>query len=88
MLQHAEAARESDLLLGGEVLVAEESDLVVEERLVYSGEGLVIERLREIHAGDLGAEVLADAVHGDHKEVPAVVEADDIVTSGRHAIKE
>ena len=70
LLEHAEAARELDLLLGRELLVAEERDFVVEERVGDLRERVVVERLREIDARDFGAAVFSDAGDGDHAKYP------------------
>ena len=52
----AEAARERDLLVGGEVLVGEEQHEVLEPRGADRGDGLVGQRLGEVDAADLGAD--------------------------------
>jgi hypothetical protein len=54
-LQRAEAAGEGDVLLGREVLLAEEDHLVLEQRAVNLIERLVIDRLRQRNAAELGA---------------------------------
>jgi len=53
--KRSELARESFLLLGFEVLVAEEEDAVVGEGPAEFGEGFRGERLGEIEAAHLGA---------------------------------
>ena len=55
-LDLAERAREGDLRGGRQVDVAEENQLVVEERLVDLVEHLRLDRLRQRDAGDLAAE--------------------------------
>jgi hypothetical protein len=53
-LQHAEAATEVDLLLRGDTLVAEHDDMVLQVRAVDAGEVLVVDRMRQVQADDLG----------------------------------
>ena len=55
-LDLAERAREGDLRRGRQVDVAEQDQLVVEERLVHLVEHFRLDRLRERDAGDLAAE--------------------------------
>ena len=55
-LELAELAAERDVLLGGDVLVAEEQHLVVEPRLVQRREGGRIAGLAQVDAADLGAD--------------------------------
>ena len=66
LLEHAEAARERDLLLRSQLLVAEEDHLVVEETAGDLHERIVGQRLRQVDAGDLGPEMLADPGNGNH----------------------
>ena len=47
-LEVAEVAAEGDVLVGRDVLVAEEQDLVVDEGLLELGEGRVVERLGQV----------------------------------------
>ena len=61
--QLAEAAAEGHQLLGGDVLVAEDDQLVFDQRRLDRGELRVRQRLAQIDAGNLGAEVDADAAH-------------------------
>jgi hypothetical protein len=56
-VQLAEQPAEGFLLVGGEVLVAEKDDAVVDQRVVDLLEGPLVERLREIDTPDLGAGV-------------------------------
>src|SRR5580704_15157058 len=62
-LQLAEAAAEGEVLVGGQVLVAEEDHLVVGERVADFADRRVIELLRQVDAGDLGAERPRNPVH-------------------------
>ena len=55
--QLAEEAPERLLLVGRHVLVAEEDHLVLDEGVVHLLERGLVERPREIHAEDLGADV-------------------------------
>ncbi len=53
---HAELPGEVGLLVGGEVLVPEEDDVVGVERLADFGDHRVTERARQVNAVDLGAD--------------------------------
>jgi len=53
-LQHAKAATEGDLLVGGDALVAKDHHMVIQVRAVNAGEILVIDRAGQIQADDLG----------------------------------
>ena len=55
LLEDAEALRESDLLRGRNVLIAEECHFIVEESLRDAREGVVVQRLRQVDAADFGA---------------------------------
>ena len=55
-VQLAEAAAEVEVLVLGDMLVAEEDHQVLRQRAVDLLEGLVAERLRQIDAADLGAD--------------------------------
>ena len=61
----AEAATERDLRRRREVLVAEEEDLVLAERVAQVGDRAVVEVGRQVEAADLGAQ---DAAHREHVE--------------------
>jgi hypothetical protein len=52
----AEALAKRLVLIDGHILVAEENDAMVEQRLVNGVKLLVGERLAEVDAGDLGAD--------------------------------
>src|SRR5690606_2366514 len=69
LFQRAESPGEGDLLLGRELLVAEDHDLMLEERLRDLRERVVVEGTREIDAGDFGAETLAESGDRDHDEL-------------------
>ena len=56
----AEPAPERDLLVGGEVLIAEHEDVVFDERGADRGEGGGIDRCGEIEPADLGTEHAGD----------------------------
>src|SRR5262245_26483851 len=56
-MQLPEAAAESLVLFGREVLIAEEDHLVLGELVPDLGERLLVERLREVDAGQLGTDV-------------------------------
>ena len=64
-LERAEAAREGDVLLGGDVLVAEENDLVLEQRPMDLVERLVVYRLGQGDAVDLGPDRRAQRLGRD-----------------------
>ena len=64
-LEVAEAAGEREVLLGGDVLVAEEDDLVLEQRAMDLVERLVVERLGQVDASDLGADRRAERLDGE-----------------------
>jgi hypothetical protein len=64
-VQLAEAPPERLLLLGRQPLVAEEDHPVVDERVVDLLEGPRVERLREVHAPDLGADVGRELLDAD-----------------------
>jgi hypothetical protein len=53
-LQGAEVACEGEVLVGRHVLIAEEDDLVVEQRAPQLGERRVVERRRDVDAVHLG----------------------------------
>jgi hypothetical protein len=53
-LQHAETAAEGDLLFGGDALVAQHHDVVVEVSAVDSGEVQGVDRFGQVEADDLG----------------------------------
>eukprot|EP00659_Diplonema_papillatum_P021701 gene21699-biopygen22005 len=55
-LQHAETAAEGDLLLGGDTLVAEDHDVMVQMRAVNACEVLVADRAGQVQAYDFGAD--------------------------------
>ena len=55
-LQLAEAAAEGDVLLRSEALAAKENHAVLDQRLADFAEYAVVEFLRQVDAGDLGAE--------------------------------
>ena len=55
-LQHAEAAAEGDLLFGGDALVAEHYDVVIQMRAVDAREVCVVDRAGQVQANDLGAD--------------------------------
>ena len=67
LLQVAEATREGQLVLGGDVLVAEEDHLVLEEGALDLGEGGVVE-VGQGDAADLGAERGAEGAYTDAVE--------------------
>ena len=54
-LQHAEAAAEVDLLLGGDALVAEHHHVVVQVRAVDARKIASVDRTAQVQADDLGA---------------------------------
>ena len=56
----AEAAAEGDLLVGIQVLSAEEQDLVLVEGRPERGDGPVVERPAQVEAVDLGPEDAGD----------------------------
>ena len=58
----AEAPRQPLVLLGIELLVPEEDDAVIEERLADLGHGRVVEIAAQVDAMDLGAEGAGDAL--------------------------
>ena len=64
-LQLAEAAREGDVLLGGDVLVAEEDDLELQQRAMDLVEGLVVDRLGQVDAAELGADRRAQRLNAE-----------------------
>ena len=51
-----EPAAEGEMLFGRDVLVAEEDDLAVHQRVVDGGHGRVVERPGEIDAANFGAD--------------------------------
>jgi hypothetical protein len=55
-VQLAEAPPESKLLLGRDVLIAEEDDLILVERLLYEVDRRLRELVAQIDAADFGAE--------------------------------
>ncbi|GLK61868.1 hypothetical protein GCM10017624_40320 [Azotobacter vinelandii] len=55
-LQFAEAAAESDLLLGGDALLAKHQHPVVQEGLVNTGEIRRIDRKGQVQAEDFGTQ--------------------------------
>jgi hypothetical protein len=57
--KYIEPARGIHLQPRGELLLMGTQDVMLEKRLRDLGEGLVIERLRQIDASDLGAQMLA-----------------------------
>ncbi|GAB7528180.1 hypothetical protein PS3A_05870 [Pseudomonas sp. 3A(2025)] len=59
-LQHAETAAEIDLLLGGDVLVTEHHDVMIQMRLVNTGEIGVIKGFRQIEPDDLGTDLVGE----------------------------
>ena len=63
--RRAEAAAERDMLLDGQRLVAKEDREIGHQRVVDFLELLVAERLRQIHAGDLGADRRGQFPHLD-----------------------
>src|SRR5262245_11638767 len=67
-VQLAEAPPERLVLLDREVLVPEEDDAIVDEGAVDLLERHLVERMREIEAGDLGADMRSQLPHLD---VPA-----------------
>ena len=54
-LERAEAAAEVDVLLRGDLLVAEDQDVMVEMGLVDAGEVFGADGLRDVEAEDFGA---------------------------------
>lgn len=62
-LQHAEAAAEGDLLFGGDALVAEHHDMVVQVRAVQAREICVVDRARQVQADDLGADAAGEGAN-------------------------
>ena len=64
-LQRSEAAAEVQVLLGGDVLVAEEHHLPVEQGATHLGELCVRETSREVDAFDLGANHRRQRAHGN-----------------------
>ena len=64
-LQRPEAAAEVQVLIGGDVLVAEEQHLPVQERAADLAELLVRELCREIDAFDLRPDHGRQRAHGD-----------------------
>lgn len=71
-VERAPALAEGDVLVGREGLVAEEDDVVLEEGLVDVVELRVGERLRQVHAFDLGAEMGREGLDGDGLEACCV----------------
>jgi hypothetical protein len=61
LLEHPEPTRKRNLLLRRDFLIAEDDDLVVEERFGNLIEGGVIQGTGQVDAADLGAEVAAQA---------------------------
>ena len=55
-LQHAKTAAESDLLFGGDALVAEHHDVVIQVRAVDAREIRVVDRAGQVQADDLGTD--------------------------------
>src|SRR5499427_6421964 len=61
----AEAPAEGLVLLGGEVLIAEEDDPVVDQAVVDLLEGRLGQRLREVDAADHGAHMRRELLYAD-----------------------
>ena len=61
----AEPARERLVALGVELLVAEEDDAVVEQRLADVADRAIVEVLADVDAVDLGADAAGDRPHLD-----------------------
>ena len=64
-LQFAEAAAEIEVLLRGQLLVAEEDDLMLKQCGPYRADDPVGEIARQIHARDFGAERAGDRLDLD-----------------------
>ena len=64
-VQVAELPAEGEMLLGGEMLVAEEDHEIFRQRPMDLVGGLVAERLRQIDAADLGADDRRQLVERD-----------------------
>ena len=64
-LEVAEAAGECEVLLGGDALVAEEDDLVLEQRAPDLGDGLVGEVVAQVDARELGADRRAERLNAE-----------------------
>ena len=64
-VQRPEPQREREVLLVGQVLVAEEDDEVLEERRADRGDGGVVEGLAQVDAVDLGTDRRGERPHLD-----------------------
>src|SRR5262249_12788019 len=64
-LELAEAPRELEVLLGRDVLVPEEDDLVREQRLADPGDRPLVERVAQVDTRELGADRRAERLHGE-----------------------
>src|SRR5262249_21814745 len=63
--QFAEPSAEIDQIVGRDVLIAKDEELVLDQRVKDHIEGLVGEALAKVDAPDLGAEISPHAGYGD-----------------------
>jgi len=77
-LQHTEAAAEGDLVFGGNALVAEDQDMMVEMGPVDSGEVFAVDRKGQVQADDLGADCAVERPDFEGLVLCAVVGRQDV----------